>query len=231
MRKARKAKREPLSRDVVVRAAMEIADADGIAAVTMRRIGQTLGVEAMSLYYHVAGKDDVIEGIVDTFAGELGAPIAAPDWKASIRARAMIAREFVRRHPWVPRLMLARPGGVSPAMMRYYDALIGDLLRGRFSHQLAHTAMHILGSRTLGFTQDIVTGDEAPEFARKMLSQIRLADYPNIAEGLKGVHHDEDVEFEFGLDLILDGLERARDAEARRELSASSCVSLRRRAR
>ena len=193
---------------------MEIADKDGIDAVTMRRLGEDLGVEAMSLYHHVKDKDEVLNGMTDAFVREIEEPTGSPDWKGAIRARAMAARSLTRRHRWAPRL-LASPRQISPTALHYEEWVLARLLEGGLSNQLAHSAMHLIGSRTLGFTQEIGgTGDDAPEVAGSILRSIDLAEFPVIAQAIKGVHHDEDAEFAFGLDLILDGLERARDAEA-----------------
>ena len=189
---------------------MEIADKDGIEAVTMRRLGEKLGVEAMSLYHHVRGKDEIAEGIVDLVISEIPAPRGDVDWKAAIRGRALASREHLRRHPWAFRLITTTPG-LSPAMLRHYDAVIADMLRGGLSHQLTHTGIHILGSRTLGFTEDLFLGnDRGPEIVKAAFGEIKSGKYPAIAESISDIHHDDDVEFVFGLDLILEGLDRSK---------------------
>jgi AcrR family transcriptional regulator len=209
LRRNRRTARAPLSRERVLRAAIEIADKDGIDAVTMRRVGEKLGVEAMSLYHHVGSKDETLEGIVDLLISEIPAPPVDADWKAAIRGRALAAREHLRRHPWVFHLITTTPG-LSPAMLRHYDATIADMLRGGLSHQLTHTAMHIVGTRTLGFTEDLFLGsDRGPEIVKAAFAEIKSGKYPAIAESISDIRHDDDVEFVFGLDLILDGLERA----------------------
>ena len=206
--------RASLNRERVFSAAMAIADKDGIEAVTMRRLGEELGVEAMSLYHHVQDKDEILAGMTDAFVREIDEPTGALDWKAKIRARAMTARRLARRHRWAPHL-LASPRQLSLTALHYQEWVLARLLEGGLSNQLAHSAMHIVGSRTLGFSQELSgVGDDAPETAGKILKSIDLAEFPVIAQAIKGVHHDEDAEFAFGLDLILDGLERARDAEA-----------------
>jgi AcrR family transcriptional regulator len=202
--------RAPLSRERVLRAAIEIADQDGIEAVTMRRLGEKLGVEAMSLYHHVGSKDEALAGIVDLLISEIPAPPLGADWRAAIRGRALAAREHLRRHPWVFRLITGTQG-LSPALLRHYDAVIGDMLRGGLSHQLTHTAMHVLSSRTLGFTEDLFLGnDRGPEIVKAAFAEIKSGMYPAIAESIKDIHHDDDIEFVYGLDLILDGFERAK---------------------
>ncbi len=204
--------RLPLSRERVLRTAIDVADRDGIEAVTMRRLGHELGVEAMALYRHVADKDALVEGMVDLLIGEIQVPGDAADWKAAIRGRAMSAREVLRRHQWAPRLIASRPI-LSPAMLRYLDAVTRTLRDGGLSHQMGHHAMHVIGARLLGFTQELFDdGDLRPETVRLFLSQVRAGDYPAIAEALPHAHHDDDLEFEFGLDLILDGLDARQRA-------------------
>ncbi|HYK99349.1 MAG TPA: TetR/AcrR family transcriptional regulator [Candidatus Acidoferrales bacterium] len=194
----------------VLRAAIEIADREGIDAVTMRRLGEELGVEAMSLYHHVRSKDEIAAGIVDLLISEIPAAERGGDWRAAIRGRALAAREHLRKHPWVFRLITGTQG-LSPALLRHYDSVIGDMLRGGLSHQLTHTAMHVLSSRTLGFTEDLFLGnDRGPEVVKAAFAEINSGKYPAIAESIKDIHHDDDVEFVYGLDLILDGFERAR---------------------
>jgi AcrR family transcriptional regulator len=196
---------------------MDIADKDGIEAVTMRRLGEELGVEAMSLYHHVKDKDEILAGMTDVFVREIEEPADTPsraNWKAAIRTRALAARALAKRHRWAPRL-LASPRHLSLTGLHYQEWVLARLLDGGLSNQLAHSAMHIIGSRTLGFSQELGgVGDDAPETAKNILRSIDLAEFPVIARAIKGVHHDEDAEFAYGLDLILDGLERARDAEA-----------------
>jgi AcrR family transcriptional regulator len=180
--------------------------------VTMRRLGQELGVEAMSLYHHVRDKDDVISGMVELLLGEIPTP-EADDWKETIRARALAAREHLRPHPWAFRRIAS---GEGLDLMKYYSAVVTSLRAGGLSRQLTHTAMHVLGNRTFGFSDDLFLGDDrGHERVKDMLRQIREGKYPEIAEAMQGVRHDDDAEFAFGLDLILDGLERARDAETR----------------
>jgi len=209
----------------VLRAAIEIADTDGIGAVTMRRLGETLGVEAMSLYHHVRSKDDVVDGMVDLLVSEIPAPPTDAEWKAAIRARSLAARAHLRVHPWVFRL-ITNTQALSPALLHHYDAVIADLLRGSFTHQLTHTAMHVLGSRSLGFERDLFLGeDRGPEIVREAFKEIRTGKYPAIVEGMSDVHHDDDLEFVFGLDLILDGLERAKHGPQPQSKKTGSTLS------
>jgi AcrR family transcriptional regulator len=221
--------RLPLTRDRVLRAAVQLADERGIDSLTMRNLGQELGVEAMSLYNHVDNKEDVLDGVVDVVVGEVLAavdgiepPSSPAEWKAAMRRRILVAREVLLRHRWAPAVFESR-AGMPPTGLRYFDSLLGLMREAGFSLDLAHHAMHALGSRALGFTQELfVTDDEpAPEVMAVMRQQM-AAHYPHLAELMKVVYHDpesalasgcdDQFEFEFGLDLILDGLERLRDA-------------------
>jgi AcrR family transcriptional regulator len=220
--------RLPLTRDRVLRAAAELADARGIESLTMRNLGQELGVEAMSLYNHVANKEAVLDGVAEVVIGEVLAavdeiePAASPaEWKAVTRRRILAAREVLLRHRWAPAVLESRTTMPPPAL-QYFDSLLGAMREGGFSLDLAHHAMHALGSRALGFTQELfVTEDDdlTPEEAAVMFRQ--MGAYPHLVELMGVVYHDADstlggcddqFEFEFGLDLILDGLERLRDA-------------------
>jgi AcrR family transcriptional regulator len=208
--KAGGAGREPLSRERVLWAAIGVADADGLDAVTMRRVGQALGVEAMSLYNHVPGKAALLDGVADLLIAEIEGAPAGTEWKAAIRTQALGARAILRLHPWAEELF-ARQVGISLTLMRYLEDVTGHLLDGGLSSQLAHTAMHVLGSRILGFSRDIFD-PEARQFPAAIEAAIFRGDFPYAARIIAEATHDPDVEFAFGLDLILDGLERARDA-------------------
>jgi AcrR family transcriptional regulator len=213
----------------VLRAAVELADDRGIEALTMRNLGQELGVEAMSLYNHVANKEDVLDGVCEVVVSEVvGAveEIAPPDdpagWKDVARRRILTAREVLLRHRWAPAVLESREN-LPAAALRYYDSLLGLMLGAGFSLDLAHHALHALGSRALGFTQELFVTDDDP--GPEALAVMRLqmgAHFPNLAALLDVVYHDagstlgsgcdDQFEFEFGIDLILDGLERLRDA-------------------
>jgi AcrR family transcriptional regulator len=208
-------RRTTLTRDRVLAAAVQLADRDGIDSVSMRRLAHELGIEAMSLYTHVRNKDDLLDGMVDAVIGEIPVDPADGDWKASLRQTVSAARTVILRHPWAPRVIETRtsPG---PAVPQYFDGVIGILRRGGFSIEAAHHALHILGSRLLGFTQDLFddSGDLSPEAAEALAGELgdRL---PYVAEMALAVSHDgdlggcdDDAEFEIGLNLILDGLER-----------------------
>jgi len=207
--------RVPLTRERVLRAAIDVADREGIEAITMRRLGRELGVEGMALYRYVANKDDVLDGVVDLLVSDIDLPSSTgDDWRAAIRRRAMVARKIIRRHRWAPRLITSRQA-MGPSMLRYLEAVTADFRDGGFSHELGHHAMHVLGARLWGFSQEPFNeGELSPEVTRAFVRQISEGDYPAIAAALSDAHHDDDLEFAFGLDLILDGLERARNGPA-----------------
>jgi AcrR family transcriptional regulator len=215
--------RAPLSKDRVLRAAIAVADQGGIESLTMRRLAQELGVEAMSLYYHVANKDQVLDGMVDVLVGEINQTVSdsdvGSDWKQAMRQRILTAREVLLRHPWAPDVIESRTN-MSQTVMLYFESLLGLFRAGGFSYDLAHHAMHALGSRALGFTQELFNPDDEtadPDEAAAMMEQ--MADQlPFLTGMMMEISHDDpestlgwcddQTEFEFGLDLILDGLEQ-----------------------
>jgi len=197
-------------------------DAEGLDAVSMRRVAREVGVEAMSLYNHVRNKEDLLDGIVDVVVGEIDLRPSRDHWKPALRHRLMTARTVLLRHPWAPRVIESRRT-MSPVMVRYLESLLGILRTGGFSVDQTHHALHILGSRILGFTQDLFgnTGarETSPEVAAIMAREM-AQQYPYITELALSVSHDgalggcdDDLEFALGLDLILDGLERMLDRE------------------
>ena len=203
--------RAPLSRERVLRAALVLADKSGIESLSMRNLGQELGVEAMSLYNHVANKDDLIDGLVDLVLGEIEMPAIGSDWKPAMRRRAISAHEVLSRHPWAAGLIESRtrPG---PATLRYHDSVLGILRNQGFSVEMAAHAFSLLDSFIFGFgvqeTSMPVGTQSASEFRRHLNDD----EYPYLAEMTEhamktGYEHSN--EFEFGLDLILDGLEKA----------------------
>jgi len=210
--------RIPLSRERVLRAAVVLADTDGIESLTMRRLGQDLGVEAMSLYNHVAGKDDILDGIADLVFSEIDLPSALADWKPAMRLRAISAREALVRHPWASSLMQSRtkPG---PATLRHHDSVIGRLRDASFTVDMTAHAFSVMDSYIYGFAQQqqnltYSTSEDAAVVAQNILRQIPADEYPHLAEMI--IEHamkpgyDYTKEFEFGLDLILDGLEETQ---------------------
>jgi AcrR family transcriptional regulator len=195
--------------------AIELADRDGIDSISMRKLAQELGVEAMSLYTHVRNKEDLLDGMVDAVIGQIPISADGAGWKASLRQMALAARTVVLRHPWAARTIETRsaPG---PAALRYINAVLGIFREGGFSIAQAHHGLHILGSRALGFTQDLFddSGDLDPETAAQLADALG-ATHPYVVEMALAVTHsgalgacDDDAEFEFALDLILDGLAR-----------------------
>jgi AcrR family transcriptional regulator len=217
-------RRAPLNRERVLRAAVRLADRDGIEALSMRHLGSELGVEAMSLYNHVSNKEDVLNGIVDLIIGEIDPAEEGGDWKAALRSRILSARRTMLRHPWASAVITSRTEA-SPVMMKYMDSVGGMMLAGGFSVDLMHHAFHALGSRVLGFSQELFD-DSSPDVDTDQMAvmvQQMSKEFPNIVAVMEQVQHDDasvvgsgcddQFEFEFALDLMLDGLERLRERE------------------
>jgi AcrR family transcriptional regulator len=207
--------RTPLSRERVLRAAIALADQGGIEALTMRRLGQELGVEAMSLYKHVSNKDDVLDGIVDLVLGDIEVPPSGTPWREAMRARAVSAHEVLLSHPWAALLIMSR-FNIGLGMTRYLDATLGRLREGGFSIEGALDAWHTLDSHIYGFTlQELglpFAADEAPHVSADILPTLSAEQYPHVVEVISHVMRSGRVEdFTFGLDLILDGLQRTLD--------------------
>jgi AcrR family transcriptional regulator len=200
----------------VLRAAVAFADERGLEVLSMRKLAEALGVEAMSLYNHVANKDDLLDGMVDTVVGEIELPSIGENWKAAMRRRAISAHEMLLRHPWASMLIVSRIN-VGPAMLRYMDATIGCLGAAGFSYPMADHAMSALDSHIYGFTllkaNFPVDASEYAQAARQFLPMIPAATHPHargLAEEVIAGRHSGVNEFTFGLDLLLDGLERLR---------------------
>ncbi|OFW66090.1 MAG: hypothetical protein A2Z12_10235 [Actinobacteria bacterium RBG_16_68_21] len=210
--------RTPLTRERVLDAAIALADERGIEALTMRSLGEALGVEAMSLYNHVANKDDLLDHMVDEVIGEFGVPASDADWKTALRASALSAHEVLLRHPWASRLLITRDNSLAPGRSRYMDSVLGALRNGGLSAELTHHAYHALDFHLLGFTVQEVSfafdADELEQLAESVLRDLPAADYPHLVEHILGHLRSEFADrsgFEFGLDLILDGLEKLRE--------------------
>jgi AcrR family transcriptional regulator len=212
--------RAPLSRERVLRAAVALADEGGVESLSMRKLAQELGVVPMALYKHVSNKDEMLDGMIDLVVGEIDPPPGGTGWKTAIRQRVLSAREALLRHPWASSVIESRTSP-TPVVLAYMDSMIGIFRAGGFSIDLTHHAMHAMGSRLLGFTQELFddTADSGPEMDAGMLRE--LADrYPHITEMVMAITHDEasvvgqgcddQFEFEFALDLMLDGLDRLR---------------------
>ena len=207
-------KRIPLSRDRVLRAAVAIADADGIGSLTMRSLAQELGVKPMALYYHVANKEEILDGIVDLVFSEIELPTANGDWRSEIVRRANSARLVLRRHPWAIGLMESRktPGA---ATLRHHDATIGTLRAAGFSVEMTAHAYALLDSYIYGFAlQEVSLPFEGPEtvadVAEPMMQQFPADAYPHLVEMATEYvlqpGYDFGNEFKFGLGVILDAL-------------------------
>ena len=210
--------RTPLSRERVLRAAIDLADASGIESLTMRRLAQELGVEAMTLYYYVANKEEMLEGIVAIVMGEIELPSGEQEWKAELRRTAISAHDVLLRHPWASARMMT--SGLTPERLAYMEGILGCLRSGGFTPWQTHLAYHALESHIVGFTlwlAGMALPDDLADLASSVLGMIDADTHPffveHINEHLRAEHGEGDVSsFEFGLDLILDGLERMRAA-------------------
>jgi len=208
----------PLSRDRILQAALRRADAEGIAALSMRKLAQELGVKAMSLYNHVANKDDMVDGMVDLVVAEIELPSLAVDWQTAMRRRATSAHAALLRHPWATMALMSRVN-VGPATLRYVNATLGCLVEAGFSYPLADYAWNVLDSHIYGFTlQALNFPFEAEEYAavaQDYVAMIPVDQYPYLNQLTHQViagEHDGLHDFEFGLNLLLEGLERLRSA-------------------
>lgn len=211
-----------LSRDRVLRAAIGLADKGGIESLSMRKLAEELGVEAMSVYHYVANKEDILAGIVDIVVGEFDMPSSGADWKAEIRRSAISAHDALMRHPWACSLMMS-PSGVRHARLRYMESLLGRLREAGFSANMTHHAYHALDSHIIGSTlwQAGYSAMKLPaDFGKTFLRNLPSDEFPYFAEHAKQhltKSKPKDVrEFDFGLDLILDGLEKIRDTTSGR---------------
>lgn len=207
--------REPLSKDRVLRAALEIADREGLETLSMRRLASELGVEAMSLYYYVKSKDDILDGIVDLALEEVEPPSGGGDWKADVRRSAISYHETLLRHPWVT--SVPPSGEASIVQLRYMDVLLRRLREAGLAPELTHHAYHALDSHVVGsalWLARIPPKAELDDLARDVLSKVPADIYPDlvlhIQQHLSGAARGLKF-FEFGLDLILEGIERRRD--------------------
>ncbi|MHA7299556.1 TetR/AcrR family transcriptional regulator [Pseudarthrobacter sp. MDT3-1] len=219
-------RRPRLNRDRVLQAAVSLADEVGIGPLSMRRLAQELDVVPMALYKHVANKDELLDGMVEVIIGEIDPPVADVDWKSTVRLRVLSARRVLQRHKWARPVLETRTNR-TPAVLGYMDSFIGMFLTGGFSVDLTHHVMHAIGSRMWGFTQELFDstatsdGDSpapvAPEVQAAMFQEMS-ASYPNVLQVATAASHDDgsvvgggcddQFEFEFALDLLLDGIER-----------------------
>jgi AcrR family transcriptional regulator len=208
--------RAPLTRERVLRAAVALADERGIDSLTMRELGLRLGVEAMSLYNHVANKDDILDGMVDLVVAEIALPADPADWKEAMRQRAISARAVFSLHPWASVLMDSRQSS-GPARLHYFDWVVGTLRRAGFSMELAARAFSLVDSYIYGFGRqqfNLAAGGDATveETTEAFLQAIPADEYPYLREMVVDyameAGYDDRADFEFGLDLILEGLGR-----------------------
>ena len=212
------ARREALSRERVLRAALALADEGGLEALTMRRVGEALGVEAMSLYNHVADKEDLLDGLVDIVFSEIDLDCLAGDWKAAMRGRATSARDALARHRWAIGLMESRrqPG---PANLGHHDSVLRCLREAGLSLELAAHAYSLLDSYVYGFALEQAslpfdTGQQAAQVAESIMREFASGKYPYLTEIATELvmkpGYSYTAEFDYGLELILDGLEQAQ---------------------
>jgi AcrR family transcriptional regulator len=217
-------RRVRLTKHRVLRAAVELADQIGIDSLSMRRLAEELGVVPMALYKHVANKEELLDGMVDVVVGEIDPPLSETDWKSAVRLRILSARLSLLHHPWASGVLESR-ANPSPVMLAYIDSMIGMFRAGGFSADLTHHVLHTMGSRLFGFTQEVF--DDSPSLdpaTVAMLVREMEGKYPHIAEMVGIVYHDQasvpgrgcddQFEFEFALDLLLNGLERLRQQQS-----------------
>ncbi|WP_297602228.1 TetR/AcrR family transcriptional regulator C-terminal domain-containing protein [Microcella sp.] len=229
------AERPPVTRERILDTALSLADAEGLSAVSMRRVATELGVEAMSLYHHVANKDALLDGLVERVASEaLDESMAAAarqgaasdDWRAAVRTRSLAARRVMLRHPWAPALITSR--SVIPLQVQsMFEAVLGAMIEGGVSYRTAHRGLHALSSMVLGFVQEPFSSPEGgPQMEGVEMSDDLVAQFaehfPYTAAMVGAELHSDDeatlgwcdsqTEFEFTLGLLLDGLERAAKA-------------------
>lgn len=208
--------RKPLSRERILAAALDLVDEQGIDALSMRKLGQALGYEAMSLYNHVANKDDVLDGILDLVLAEMKPP-DVDGGLAAIRSSSLAAHEALTRHPWAAGLLTA-PGRIRPARIEFMDALLGALRNAGFSADTTYHAYHVLDAHIIGFSlwqashgQIPAEIDDVRAFVDRM---VPAATYPHLHEHalqhLEDGPHQDVPAFEYGLDLLLESLERLR---------------------
>jgi len=202
----------------VLRAAVARADKAGIESLSMRRLAEELGVVPMALYKHMANKEELLDGMIDVVVGEIDPPVAGAGWKSAVRQRILSARRALLRHPWASQVMESKQNP-TPLVLAYMDTMIGLFRAGGFSVNLTHHVMHTIGSRVLGFSQELFNDSSTidPEVAAAMMRELGPK-FPNVLAIATAASHeeasvvgpgcDDQYEFEFALDLLLDGFER-----------------------
>jgi AcrR family transcriptional regulator len=213
--------RPRLSRDRVLGGAVAVADAGGIAALTIRSLASQLGAKPMSVYYHVADKDEILDGIVDIVFSEMELPVVGGDWRAELTRRAHSARRVLRAHPWATPLLESRthPG---PASLRHHDAVLGTLRAAGFSAEMTAHAYALLDAYIYGFAlQEASLPFEGPDgvadVAEPIMRLMATGEYPHLVDMAASYYtrpgYDFGDEFDFGLNLVLDALDRAATGE------------------
>jgi AcrR family transcriptional regulator len=223
----RTTRRAPLTRERILHAALELADTHGIQAVSMRRLGEVLHVEAMSLYRYVQGKEDVLDGLADLVTSEFAVPTPGGEWRAEVRRSAISAHAAILRRPWAGGVLESRvnPG---PARLRYLEAMLGTLRGAGFDHQTVGQAFMALDSHTYGFALQeqawAFDPGQSQEIAAAMAENLPADAYPNL-RAMAALAAAEPtavtVDFTFGLDLLLDGLERILERAGDRPTDAT----------
>lgn len=214
-----------LSRDRVLESAVALADDIGIEALSMRRLAAELGVVPMALYKHVENKDELLDGMVEVIVREIDPPALGSDWKNAVRLRVLSARRALQRHSWARRVIESRVNK-TPAVLDYMESFTGMFLAGGFSVDLTHHVMHAIGGRMWGFTQELFDdatdgASEVPQELREAMLRQAAERYPNIVAVATSMNHDDgsivghgcddQFEFEFALDVLLDGFERLQE--------------------
>lgn len=204
--------RQPLSRDRVLQAAVDLADREGVASLSMRRLARSLGFEVMSLYNHVPSKEDLLDGMLERVAGQIAPAHPEGPWKDAVRANAADTRQVLLQHPWAAALWFSRT--VGPVRMALLESLLRVLADSPLPDELAHRAFHAVTTHVLGSVlQELafdLSPDEVQQGAATYLASMPAKEFPHLARHVR--QHAEqaqpDDDFEFELDLILDGLER-----------------------
>lgn len=219
-------RRVALSKDRVLHAAVALADHAGIESLSMRKLAEELGVVPMALYKHVANKEELLDGMIDVVVSEIDPILSGADWRRAVRQRILSARQALLRHPWASQVIESRTNP-TPILLDYMNSMIGIFLSSGFSVNLTHHLMHAIGSRLLGFTQELFDDTKpATEIPADVLQEM-VRRYPHVAaiagaashdgETVVGPGCDDQFEFEFSLDLLLDGFERLREREQKRQ--------------
>jgi AcrR family transcriptional regulator len=215
-------RRVTLSRDRVMRAAVALADKAGIEALSMRKLAEVLGVVPMALYKHVANKEELLDGMIDVVVGEIDPSVPGTDWRSAVRQRILSARQALLRHRWATQVIESRTNP-TPVFLEYMNSMIGIFLAGGFSVSLTHHLMHAIGSRVVGFSQELFGDSQSADQIPADVLQEMARRYPYVAAIAGAASHDgesvvggkgcdDQFEFEFSLDLLLDGFERLRQS-------------------